>query len=65
VARTAIRQLLGAESSAPVSFLVDAVSDYDRELLDDLEKAIERKRRELKAHEHGQEQGPERGKEKR
>jgi predicted transcriptional regulator len=49
VARTAIRQLLGTESTAPVSFLVDAVSDYDRELLDDLEKAIERKRRELKA----------------
>jgi len=48
IARSAIRQLLGTESSAPVSFLVDAVSDYDRELLDELERAIERKRQELK-----------------
>ena len=49
IARSAIEQLLGTESSAPVSFLVDAVSDYDRELLDELERAIERKRSELKA----------------
>ena len=55
VATSAIRQLLGSESTAPISFLIDAVSDYDRELLDDLEKAIERKRRELKARESGKE----------
>ena len=48
VARSAIRQLLDSERSAPVSYLVDAVSDYDRELLDELERAIERKRQELK-----------------
>lgn len=48
IARSAIRQLLGTESSAPVSYLVDAVSDYDRELLDELERAIERKRHELR-----------------
>jgi predicted transcriptional regulator len=57
IARSAIRQLLGTESSAPVSYLVDAVSDYDRELLDELERAIERKRHELK-----QEMKNERGK---
>lgn len=51
IARNAIRQLLGTEGTAPVSFLVDAVTDYDRELLDDLERAIERKRQELKAAE--------------
>ena len=48
IARNAIEQLLGTENSAPVSFLVDAVSDYDRQLLDELERAIERKREELK-----------------
>jgi predicted transcriptional regulator len=53
IARKTIRQLLGSVTHAatPVSFLVDAVSDYDRELLDEMERAIERKRQELKAEE--------------
>jgi len=51
IAQSAIHQLLGTEKPgvAPVSFLVDAVSDFDRQLLDDLERAIEQKRQELKA----------------
>ncbi len=32
----------------PMSCLVDAVSAHDRKLLDDLEKAIEKKKRELR-----------------
>jgi len=49
ILRKTISQMLGrAESSiAPLSFLVEAVSEYDRALLDDLEREIERKRREL------------------
>jgi len=35
-------------ASEPMSCLVDAVSDHDRALLDELEEAIERKRRELR-----------------
>lgn len=47
--RTAIRKLLGSASPTPaLSFLVDAVSDHDAKLLDSLEEAIERKRRELR-----------------
>jgi predicted transcriptional regulator len=48
--RNAIRKFLGAASTspAPLSFLVDAVSEHDAKLLDSLEKAIEDKRRELK-----------------
>jgi len=48
--RNAIRKFLGAASAspAPLSFLVDAVSEHDANLLDSLEKAIEDKRRELK-----------------
>jgi predicted transcriptional regulator len=48
--RNAIRRFLGAASPspAPLSFLVDAVSEHDATLLDSLEKAIEEKRRELK-----------------
>jgi len=47
--RGAIRQLLGSAttSSAPLSFLVEAVTEHDLALLDELERAIERKRREL------------------
>jgi len=46
--RGAIRQLLGsATSSAPLSFLVEAVSEHDLSLLDELERMIDRKRREL------------------
>lgn len=47
--RRAIRELLGAANSShtPLSFLVDAVSEHDRALLDELQRAIEKKRREL------------------
>lgn len=45
----AIRQLLGETSSAmPLSYLVEAVSEHDAELLDELQKIVERKRRELR-----------------
>lgn len=47
--RQAIRDLLGTPnpSRAPLSFLVDAVSEHDRALLDELQQMIEQKRREL------------------
>ena len=47
IVRGAIRKLLGAADSAsvPLSFLVEAVSEHDHALLDELERAIERKRR--------------------
>jgi predicted transcriptional regulator len=46
----AIRQLLesGGAASLPLSYLVEAVSDHDARLLDDLQRMIERKRRELR-----------------
>lgn len=46
-----IRQLLGSgdTSSLPLSYLVEALSDHDAQLLDELQLLIERKRRELKA----------------
>ena len=45
-----IRQLLGSgnASSLPLSYLVEALSDHDVQLLDELQLLIERKRRELK-----------------
>lgn len=51
IARNVVRQLLGSlgRSEAPVSFLVDAVGEYDQQLLDEMERAIERKKKELKA----------------
>jgi hypothetical protein len=36
-------------SSLPLSFLVEALSEHDTQLLDELQLLIERKRRELKA----------------
>lgn len=47
-----LRELLGGRSTqdAPVSFLVDEITRHDAALLDELERAIERKRRELKKH---------------
>jgi predicted transcriptional regulator len=44
-----IRQLLGssAPSSLPLSYLVEAVSRHDVQLLDELQSLIEKKRREL------------------
>lgn len=45
-----IRQLLGSgdTSSLPLSYLVEALSAHDAQLLDELQLLIERKRRELK-----------------
>lgn len=49
VVRRAIGELLGEGSHAdPMSYLVEAVSEHDKSLLDQLERAIERKRRELR-----------------
>jgi predicted transcriptional regulator len=46
----AIRELLNAESGVlPLSYLVDAVSQHDAQLLDELQQLVEQKRRELKA----------------
>jgi BlaI family transcriptional regulator, penicillinase repressor len=49
IVRNAIRHMLGAAEAgaAPLSFLVEAISEHDRNLLDQLEVEIERKRREL------------------
>src|ERR1700730_15423857 len=51
----AFRQLLDASpaSSLPLSFLVEIVGDRDAELLEDLRKLVERKRRELSRREGG------------
>lgn len=48
-----IRQLLASEasSSLPLSYLVEALSDHDAELLDELQELVERKRRELRSTE--------------
>jgi predicted transcriptional regulator len=44
-----VRQLLGSDdSSLPLSFLVEAVSAHDAQLLDELQVLVERKRRELR-----------------
>ena len=45
-----IRQLLGSAGSSalPLSYLVEAVSEHDAELLDELQMLVERKRQELK-----------------
>jgi predicted transcriptional regulator len=45
-----IRQLLGSDdtSALPLSYLVEALSVHDAQLLDELQLLIERKRRELK-----------------
>ncbi len=54
--RAAISRLFHVEREprVPISFLVDAVSEHDVRLLDQLEEAIERKRRELNAPEEEQ-----------
>jgi predicted transcriptional regulator len=46
----AIRQLLesGPASSLPLSYLVEAVTEHDIQLLDELQELVERKRRELR-----------------
>ena len=45
----AIQQLLGSDSttSLPLSYLVEAVTEHDVELLDELRQLVENKRREL------------------
>jgi len=52
----AIRQLLDASpaSSLPLSFLVEILGERDQQLLDDLRKLVDRKRRELSQKELGQ-----------
>jgi predicted transcriptional regulator len=49
----AIRQLLGSgpESSLPLSYLVEAVSQHDAGLLDELQQLLEQKRREMRSKE--------------
>jgi predicted transcriptional regulator len=51
-----IRQLLnsGDASSLPLSYLVEALSVHDAQLLDELQLLVERKRRELKSKRPGQ-----------
>ena len=46
-----IRQLLGssAPASLPLSYLVEAVSEHDARLLDDLQRLLDQKRRELRS----------------
>jgi predicted transcriptional regulator len=53
-----IRQLLGSgdASSLPLSYLVEALSSHDAQLLDELQLLVERKRRELKDLEKAREQ---------
>ncbi len=55
-ASQAIRQLLDATpaSSLPLSFLVEILGERDQQLLDDLRKLVDRKRRELAQRELGQ-----------
>ncbi len=55
VAGHAFRQLLDASpaSSLPLSFLVEILGERDEQLLDDLRKLVERKRRELSQREMG------------
>src|SRR5580700_3132044 len=51
----AFRQLLDASpaSSLPLSFLVEILGERDEQLLDDLRKLVDRKRRELSQREMG------------
>ena len=48
-----IRQLLGSgvASALPLSYLVEALSTHDAQLLDELQLLVERKRRELQSRE--------------
>jgi len=51
-----IRQLLGSDAAAaslPLSYLVEVVSDHDAGLLDDLQRLLEQKRRELRSQIRG------------
>jgi BlaI family penicillinase repressor len=59
----AFRQFLDASpaSSLPLSFLVEILGEWDAQLLDDLGKLVERKRRELGKREMGQREPSEKG----
>jgi predicted transcriptional regulator len=48
-----IRQLLGSgdTSALPLSYLVEALSEHDAQLLDELQLLVERKRREIRSQE--------------
>ena len=52
-----IHRLLGSGSPAslPLSYLVEAVTDHDIALLDELQSALDRKRQELRARENHKE----------
>jgi predicted transcriptional regulator len=52
-----IRQLLGAGTTAalPLSYLVEAVSEHDARLLDDLQRLLDQKRREFRSELHSKE----------
>jgi predicted transcriptional regulator len=52
-AAQAIQELLSSDaaSSLPLSYLVEAVTEHDVELLDELQKLVETKRRELRTRE--------------
>jgi predicted transcriptional regulator len=48
IVRHAIQNMLSvSDQGAPLSFLVEAISEHDHNLLDELERQIDRKRREL------------------
>ena len=51
-----IRQLLGSGEAAslPLSYLVEAVSEHDARLLDDLQRLLDQKRRELRGRLRGE-----------
>jgi predicted transcriptional regulator len=51
VAGEALRQLLDASPTAslPLSYLVEIVTEHDAQLLDDLQRLVETKRRELRS----------------
>ena len=50
VVAAGLRELLSGSHSkeAPLSFLVETISDHDAALLDELQQAVEKKRRELR-----------------
>ncbi len=61
----AFRQLLDASpaSSLPLSFLVEILGERDEQLLDDLRKLVDRRRRELGQREPGQKEKDQQAKE--
>ena len=61
----ALRQLLDASpaSSLPLSFLVEILGERDAQLLDDLRKLVERKRREINQRQCGRRESGQKEKE--